>query len=130
MNRRELITLIGGAAVASSLSWPFAARGEPQAMPVVGLLTLPGSFAGRLPAFRRGLSEAGFDEGRNVAIENSWDGQYDRLPALAADLARRRVSVIVATSTPAALAPRQRHRRCRSCSMSASTRSKRDSSPA
>jgi ABC-type uncharacterized transport system substrate-binding protein len=101
MKRRDFITLLGGAASA----WPLAALAQQQpVLPVIGLLSLATSFAGRLEAFRRSLSEAGFDDGRNVTIENSWDGQYDLLPARAADLARRRVSVIVATSTPAALA--------------------------
>jgi putative ABC transport system substrate-binding protein len=68
------------------------------------MLSLATSFAGRLQAFHQGLSATGYDDGRNVTIENSWDGQYDRLPARAAELARRRVNVIVATSTPAALA--------------------------
>jgi ABC-type uncharacterized transport system substrate-binding protein len=105
MRRRELITLLGGAAITSSVSWPYALRAQQQRpLPVVGLLSLATSFGGRLEAFRRSLSEAGFDDGRNVTIESSWDGQYDHLPARAADLARRRVSVIVATSTPGALA--------------------------
>jgi len=103
MNRRTFMWLVGGASVAPSLAWPLAVRAQ-QPAPVVGMLSLPGSFAGRLQAFQQGLSETGYDDGRNVTIENSWDGQYDRLPALAADLARRRVSVIVATNTPAALA--------------------------
>jgi putative tryptophan/tyrosine transport system substrate-binding protein len=98
MNRRAFISRFSAAAV-----WPYAARAQP-ATPVIGMLSLPTSFAGRLQAFRQALGEAGYDDGRNVTIENTWDGQYDRLPALAADLARRRVSVIVATSTPAALA--------------------------
>src|SRR5258708_27834708 len=100
MKRRAFITLLGGTAIA----WPFAARAQQRAMPVVGLLSLASSFGGRLEAFRQSLSETGYEDGRNVTIEFSWDGQYDRLPARAADLARRRGSVIVATSTPAALA--------------------------
>jgi putative ABC transport system substrate-binding protein len=99
MNRRAFISLMGGTVA----GWPLGARAQ-QATPVIGMLSLPTSFAGRLQAFRQALREAGYDDGRNVTIENTWDGQYDRLPALAADLARRRVSVIVATSTPAALA--------------------------
>jgi putative ABC transport system substrate-binding protein len=103
MRRRAFITLLGGAA--ASVSRPLAARAQqPRPLPVVGMLSLATSFGGRLEAFRQSLSEAGFDDGRNVTIESSWDGQYDRLPARAADFARRPVSVIVATSTPAALA--------------------------
>jgi len=96
---------LGGGLFAPTLLPVFAAQAQQQrSLPVVGLLSLATSFAGRLEAFQQSLSEAGFDDGRNVTIENSWDGQYDRLPARAADLARRRVSVIVATSTPGALA--------------------------
>jgi putative ABC transport system substrate-binding protein len=106
MKRREFIIGLAGGVFAPTLLPPrFAAQAQQQrTLPVVGLLSLATSFGGRLEAFRQSLSEAGFDEGRNVTIENSWDGQYDRLPARAADLARRRVSVIVATSTPGALA--------------------------
>jgi putative ABC transport system substrate-binding protein len=105
MNRRAFISALGGGMLTPTLIPEFAAQAQQQrARPVIGLLSLATSFGGRLEAFRQALSEAGFDDGRNVTIEDSWDGRYDQLPARAADLARRRVSVIVATSTPAALA--------------------------
>jgi putative ABC transport system substrate-binding protein len=102
MRRREFITLVGGMA-----ALPIAATAQ-QAMPVVGCLSAGTAegFADLLAAFRRGLGEAGFVDGRNVAIEYRWaeEGQYDRLPKLAADLVARRVAVIFANPIPAALA--------------------------
>ena len=97
MRRREFITLLGGTAAA----WPQVAGGQQQpAIPVVGFLgsTSPAPYAYIVAAVRQGLNETGFVEGRNVAIEYRWaEGQYERLPALSADLVRRQVTVIVAT---------------------------------
>jgi putative ABC transport system substrate-binding protein len=104
IRRRDFVILLGSGAAAA---WPIAARAQGSARPVVGYLG-PGSAvsdAFRVTAFRQGLSEAGFIEGQNVTVDYRWaEEHYDRLPEMAADLANRHVAVIVATSTPAALA--------------------------
>src|SRR5262245_29009595 len=98
MKRREFVGLIGGAA-----AWPFAARAQRPTTPLIGYLS-PGP-PGPIPAFRTGLSEMGYVEGRNVTIEYRWvQSDLSRLPELAADLVRRQVAVLVTSGTPAALA--------------------------
>jgi len=104
MKRREFITLFGGAAVL-----PLAARAQRPSIPVIGFLSALSEKGAshQLVMFRRGLNEVGFVEGQNVVLDYRWaDGQYHRLPAMAAELVRRPVTLIVAQAPPAALAAR------------------------
>lgn len=107
MRRRDFITLISGGAIAAC---PLAARAQQKAMPVIGWLrsTTAASSAPLVAAFQKGLSETGYIDGKNVAVEYRWaDGHYDRLPALASELVGRRVNVIVASTPPAAFAAKR-----------------------
>jgi putative tryptophan/tyrosine transport system substrate-binding protein len=102
MRRREFMTVLGGAAV-----WPLVGRAQQPAVPLIGFVSggSPDTFAYLVSAFRQGLNETGYVEGRNVAIEFRWaEGQYDRLPSFLVDLVQRQVSVLAATTTPGALA--------------------------
>jgi hypothetical protein len=122
MKRREFITLIGGA-----VAWPLAARAQQAAMPVIGFVDLGSAVASAhfAAAFRNGLNETGYSDGKNLTVEYHWlEGRYDRLPALMTELVGRRVAVIATPiSIPASLAARLRQRRSRSSSASARIRS-------
>src|SRR5438046_1938371 len=103
IRRRDLVAALGAAA-APSMLWPRAAHAQPSAMPVIGLLDSrsPDGLEDRLRGFRQGLKDNGYVEGDNVTIAYRWaENQFDRLPALAADLVRRRVAVIATTAGPA-----------------------------
>jgi putative ABC transport system substrate-binding protein len=130
MRRRELLFSLGGAMMTAR-----ALRAQQKAMPVIGFLSSQSrqfdDTLGVLVAFRQGLNEAGYVEGRNVAIEYRWgEGNYDRLPVLAAELVRREVTAIVAGGTPAEWLPKLRPQQSLSSSISGSTQSSSVSSRA
>jgi hypothetical protein len=129
MRRRDFIAGLGGAA-----AWPVAARAQQARMPLVGFLIVgsPEAQTAVVTAFRRGLNDAGYVEGRNVAIETRFaEDQFDRLPAMVADLIRRRVTVIATAGGLAPpLLPRRRPRQSQSSSAAAAIRFRSVSSPA
>src|SRR6516225_9648847 len=104
MKRREFITLLGGVA-----TWPLMARAQQPTTPIIGLLSIapPGAWVAALAGFRQALSETGFVDGQTVTIESRWaESQFDRLPALTADLLRRQAAVFFANGPPAVRAIR------------------------
>jgi putative tryptophan/tyrosine transport system substrate-binding protein len=123
MKRREFIKLLAGTA-----AWPLAARAQQPAVPVIGFMSArsPEDSAHLVAAFHRGLDEGGFVEGQSVAIEFRWArGQYDRLPAMAADLVQRQVAVLVAVGgDPSSVAAKQATSTTRLCSGSGAIRSR------
>jgi putative tryptophan/tyrosine transport system substrate-binding protein len=126
MRRREFIMLLGGAAAA----WPVTARAQQAAMPVIGLVRAGQMDEKGLTAFRTGLSELGYVEGRNVAVELYATEQYDRLPPLASELVRRQVAVIMQAPCLRPSRPRPQPGQFPLSSQSAATPSRRASLPA
>jgi putative tryptophan/tyrosine transport system substrate-binding protein len=130
VKRRGLIILLG----ATSIGWPLGVRAQLKAMPVIGFLgmTSPGPYAPLVAAFRQGLSETGYVEGQNLAIEYRWaEGSYDRLPGLAADLVGRKVDLIATSGgPPAALAAKNAASTIPIVFVSSDPRSSQASSPA
>jgi putative tryptophan/tyrosine transport system substrate-binding protein len=111
MRRRNFITLIGGAAV-----WPVAAQAQPSVIPVIGLVNVGTPIDSLTEAFRQGLAELGYIEGRNVVIDyRNADNRYERLPELVTELVRRPVTLIVAITTPQPWPPRLLAQQSHSC---------------